>query len=743
MVSAGLSSRGPGGGRTSDELRLGPRRRGLLGGVWVAVVLLAIGLNVAGLPARRAEMTSPCVDAGACAVAQLAPEEIGLLQRVGVSSEAYFWYLEGLSAFMLLACLITGALIYGKRRDSLVAFLASLFLVVVAASTPKNIEALATAAPQWLPLQRGFGALASSLVVALFFLLPNGRPSPRWTGWLVRGWAFVRLATALTLGTQPGLDQAVLGVEVLLILGGLGAQVHRYLRVSTPIERQQTKWIVVVFVLQVMVYAAITVGLLLTPGRSQPGLQRMLVDFGSYHLYVLSFLAVPASFAFAILRHRLWDIDVIINRSLVYGGLTVLLLLTLGTSVLVLQRVALLLTDSQQMPVVMGLSMLGVGALFGPARRGLRRVVDRRLYGIGIDYSRIAKGMRRQASPGASTPAAITARGSTDLELLARELPARPHCGVLARTPAPEGEKLGLLTTLSAQAEALMRRSRPGSSAEWVAYTDLQLIGKGGMADVYRAHHPILDQLVAIKILSPQRARAGSLRIERFEREGRIVSRLDHPNIVQVHDHGSMAGDSFYIVMEYVDGLDLQQYLQQQGHMRLAHAVPILGQVAAALDHAHGEGIVHRDIKPSNVMLQPIRPGPPRPPFRAVLTDFGIAKAAATTRLTSDNLMGTLYYIAPEQIRDAAVVDARADIYAFGVLAFELITGRLPFEQSTPVALMLAHLQRPPPDPRRLVPDLPETVACAILEALAKDPAQRPPTATALVAKLRARKEVH
>ena len=737
MGSTEITMTRPSGVETSDERRLGPRARGLLAGVWVAVLLLAVGLNLAGVPARQAEMLRPCVDGDACVIAQLAPEEMTLLEGVGVGASGYFWYLEGFSGLMFLACLAPALLIFLRRRDSLMAFVASLFLIVVAASTPKNIEALARAAPQWLPLTRGFGALASTLVVALFFLLPNGRPSPPWTSWLVRIWALVRLGTAMTLGTVPGLDAGVLGLEVIIIVGGVAAQVYRYVRVSTRLERQQTKWIVVVFALQVFVYAAITLSIVMTQGRSQPGLQRLLVDFGSYHLYVISFLAVPASFAFAILRHRLWDIDVIINRSLVYGALTVVLLLALGSSVFVLQRVALLLTDSQQMPVVLGMSMLGVGALFGPARRSLRRLVDRRVYGIGIDYTRAgrARQARRQRTPAPGSARPV--EGTDEMERLAAELPNEPHRGLLARTPMPGGEQLGLLTTVASSSQAMMQQAAPGSSAEWVAYTDLQLIGRGGMADVYRAHHPVLDQPVAIKLLSPARARGRAQRARRFEREGRIVASLNHPNIVQVHDHGTTESQARYIVMEYIDGLDLEQYLAQRGRLPLAEALPVLGQVAAALDHAHSQGIVHRDIKPSNVMLQPMRPGAPRPPFRAVLTDFGIATGSDVTRLTSGNLMGTLYYIAPEQIRDASVVDGRADIYAFGVLAFEVLTGRLPFRQSSPVGLMIAHLQHPAPDPRQVLPELQRGAARTLLRALAKDPAHRPASAAALVAGLR------
>ncbi len=255
-------------------------------------------------------------------------------------------------------------------------------------------------------------------------------------------------------------------------------------------------------------------------------------------------------------------------------------------------------------------------------------------------------------------------------------------------------------------------------------YEILEFLARGGMAEIYKGRHPRLDRTVAIKILSTSLAAEADFR-QRFEREAQAVAALRHPNIVQVFDFGDVEG-TYYMVMEFIDGTDLAHHMRETGPMPLAQVRPILRDIANALDYAHAQGVVHRDVKPSNVMLREVK--------TAILTDFGIAKirARGTGATRTGMLMGTLDYMAPEQVRGARKVDGRADVYALGVMLYQMLTGELVFQADNPGAVMLAHLQQPAPDPRILVPDLAENVAVAILRALAKEPDERYPTAGAL-----------
>ena len=253
------------------------------------------------------------------------------------------------------------------------------------------------------------------------------------------------------------------------------------------------------------------------------------------------------------------------------------------------------------------------------------------------------------------------------------------------------------------------------------------------MGEVYRAQHPTLNRAVAIKILPEHKG--GDEAEKRFEREAQTVAKLKHSNIVTMHDVGEQDGQP-YMVMEYIDGQDLSDLLRQRGHLPISEALPILSDVASALDYAHSQGVIHRDIKPSNVMVEKTTTTGATQGVRAVLMDFGIAKSyVAATRLThTGGMIGTLDYISPEQIQGSAEVDARADIYSLGVMAYQVLTGKLPFEHNNPGAMVLAHLNQPAPDPREIVSDLPDSAALVVMRAMSKKPDQRFETAGAFVA---------
>ena len=248
-------------------------------------------------------------------------------------------------------------------------------------------------------------------------------------------------------------------------------------------------------------------------------------------------------------------------------------------------------------------------------------------------------------------------------------------------------------------------------------YRLLDVIGRGGMGEVYKGVGK--DQTVAIKILPQDLATQEEPRA-RFKREADALTALDHPNIVQFYEYGA-ANLVPYLAMQLVEGEELTDRLKREKRLSLDEVQCILSDLSSALDYAHERGLVHRDIKPSNVMLTREADGA----TKAVLMDFGIAKIQdSLTSLTGSGAIGTIDYMSPEQIKESRQVDRRSDVYALGVLLYLMLTGELPFK-GNPAQILFAHLQQPVPDPRILVPDLPRTVAQALMKALAKTPDER------------------
>lgn len=251
-------------------------------------------------------------------------------------------------------------------------------------------------------------------------------------------------------------------------------------------------------------------------------------------------------------------------------------------------------------------------------------------------------------------------------------------------------------------------------------YVDLRLLGQGGMGAVYRARDPSLDREVAVKIMrdpSPEFA-------QRFRREARAVARLSHPNVVQVYDFGEDATGAPYFVMELCAGQSLEQVLTERGRLPPAMVVDVLLQATRGLRAAHELGLVHRDIKPANLFLTT--------DGVVKLLDFGIVHMEEGNALTKPaSLMGTPHYMSPEML-SGLKVDARADLYALGLVAFHLLAGQPPFEAPSAVAVAMKHLQEPLPDLQKRVPETP-TALCELVQRLSqKDPAARPQSAAEL-----------
>src|SRR5258706_1831529 len=255
----------------------------------------------------------------------------------------------------------------------------------------------------------------------------------------------------------------------------------------------------------------------------------------------------------------------------------------------------------------------------------------------------------------------------------------------------------------------------------------LSELGRGGMAVVYSARQTDLERTVALKVLPPELSLDQSY-IARFRQEARSAAALEHPHIVPIYDVGAAEGLQ-YIAMKYIAGRTLKDIVEDQGALGIPHAVTLLEQVAGALDHPHGQGVIHRDIKPSNIMVAENG--------WVFLTDFGLARGGVTSGLTmAGTVMGTPEYMSPEQAQGLPTIGPPTDIYALGVVLYELLTANMPFQADTPMGMLIARLQYAPRPPREYRGDLPMSVEDVIMRALARKPEARYPTAGALVAAL-------
>jgi YVTN family beta-propeller protein len=269
------------------------------------------------------------------------------------------------------------------------------------------------------------------------------------------------------------------------------------------------------------------------------------------------------------------------------------------------------------------------------------------------------------------------------------------------------------------------RALRPGD--ELAGYRVDACVGRGGMGEVFRAHDERLGRDVAVKLLAPQRADDPAFR-DRLLRESRLAASLDHPNVVPVYDAGEVDG-RLYLVMRYVDGTDLRALLRRAGALEPARALAIADGVAAALDAAHEHGLVHRDVKPSNVLLD--ARGHP------YLADFGLTRSPSDPTPGGEGQeLGTVDYVPPEGVRGEASEPA-SDVYSFGCLLYEALTGEVPYPRPTAVATLFAHLEEPPAAASAVRPDLPAELDAVLQRALAKEPAERQASCGEVVAQAR------
>src|SRR5574344_2978723 len=256
-------------------------------------------------------------------------------------------------------------------------------------------------------------------------------------------------------------------------------------------------------------------------------------------------------------------------------------------------------------------------------------------------------------------------------------------------------------------------------------YEILEKIGTGGMSDVYKAKCHKLNRFVAMKVLKQEFSENANF-VSKFRIEAQAAAGLMHPNIVNVYDVGEEGG-IYYIVMELVEGITLKKYIEKKARLSVKEAISIAIQVSMGIEAAHNNRIIHRDIKPQNIIIS--KDG------KVKVTDFGIAKAATSNTITS-NVMGSVHYTSPEQAR-GGYSDEKSDIYSLGIVMFEMLTGRVPFDGDTTVAIAIQHIQEPMPSPREYVNDIPVSVEQIIYKCTQKSPDRRYQKMSELIADLK------
>lgn len=636
--------------------------------VWGVLALLALALFVAALPGRI-ERLLMVDDATRTYLAQM-----------DLNVNIYAAIYAGREIVFVLSFALIGVLIFWRRSNNWVAILTSATLITFGTTFFAVYRSVLM--DQSLPLYYvsrvvllfGLGGL-----VPFLYMFPDGNFVPRWTRYAALAWLVFNV---IFLIDSDGLFAYVNGQAVLvtrnvilhaIFLGiGMYAQVYRYTRRSTPMQKQQTRWIVFGFLTAFLAFAVFYSIIQIFPSMREPGVPRLARILVGESIFLGVFMVLVYGISIAVLRYQLFDIQVLIRRGLVYGTVTSLLGAFFITCLFVLKNAMEIALGGQQSSTAAIISTAVVMLLFQPTRQRVRRFIDRRFYKLPANIDELSKPHAPIANPGALT-----------------------------------GVQLG-------------------------PYKVSEVLGRGGMGEVYKGEHLTLDRAVAIKVLPRELAQKEESRA-RFEREAKIVASFKHPNIVNVFDFGEYEG-MFYMVMEFLEGQELSDVLKSNGAMSPAEVYPILYDVAAALDYAHAQGFVHRDVKPSNIMLQPTKGGK----RRAVLMDFGIAKivSGSSAGITQTGTMGTLDYMAPEQIMSPKEVDQSADVYSLGIVAFQMLTGELPFKGSNAGQILYGHLQKPVPDPRDFAPELPASVAQALKKALSKAAEDRYQTAGALVAAL-------
>jgi tRNA A-37 threonylcarbamoyl transferase component Bud32 len=562
------------------------------------------------------------------------------------------------SIIVVLSGTLIAAIIYYRASDSWLIWIVSVTTLIGAVSSSNLQLAVAIAYPQlqWLTW---FLTYLAVLVFAMYsWIFPNGQIVPKWLRWFVPveivWWLImsIPLIPSITLSVTTealilNLRSASLLVSALVCIG---AQTYRF-RTASIIERQQLKWAFLALIIYFISFSISVLGINYLLPTYDDFIWQLLAQLVLFSLPNYGAVIAMTLLAFSITRYRLYAIDLVINKSLVYSSLVALALFIFFGVLVVLQ----VLIGQQQPLIALAIAGGFSAAIFRPVKNRVQNWVDRYIYRFNFNLNEL---------------------------VAAQKLPEISNPGLLS------GKKLD-------------------------DYEVRDVLGQGGMGEVYQGFGN--GRTVAIKTMLPKIAQDPDMR-KRFEREAQVGILLDHPNIAKVYSYGDIEGTP-YLVMAYIEGQDLSHLLRTGGRLDEETTSCIMQDICAALELAHNKGYIHRDLKPSNIMIQPNG--------QAILMDFGITKMTdASSSLTGTGAVGTIDYMAPEQIMSAKEVDKRADIYALGVVLYEMLTGEKPFKGSVP-QILFAHLQQPVPDAQDIKPDIPYTLAQATRRAMSKNPEDR------------------
>ena len=601
-------------------------------------------------------------------------ETLTALRGLGLSNDSYAAYQTALAVLLAIGFSVAGVIIARFKSDEWLALLVAFTLIGQGANAFGPLQRMAAIPSYEIPARFVIAMVLMGLPLSCY-LFPDGKIQKRWMLYVAGVWFLWLIVSVfwhdfpINVFNRGGNATLIYNFSLLAVMiTGIYAQVYRYRNTDNPVKREQLKWIV--FGVTVAIITAIGVNIFNALfDATQPSARANLVmDMFTQTLSVVAQMTVPIAVVFSILKYRLYDIELVINRSLIFGLLTLVLAVVFGGVLLGLQNLFSAITGKENPPTVgIVVATLAVSSLFNPTLKISRRFVNKKIFGIDFDFSEVAR-HNAKIQKAAHLPTHMVAN-------------------------------IG-------------------------GYNGLELIARGGMGEIYKTRHPSLNHTLAIKVLSSYFKEDSDFN-KRFAREAETMAQLKHPNIITIHDYGEQDGLP-YIVMEYLTGDTLSNILKTRGRLSLEESLPLLRDLASALDYAHAQNIVHRDIKASNVIVEPVTTSTKDHMQRAILMDFGIARfAGERTKLTiTGDMLGTADYISPEQIHGDVNLDGRADQYSFGVLAYLMLTGKKPFERNNTWAMIKAHLEEPPPDPREVVP-MPESAAKAIMKAMAKKPEDR------------------